>query len=248
MRKAQRRHRFMVRDIDEELVWALHCENPSLERVRELLTQGADVNASDEVIGNALAHAVGDRRVPKEIVKFLVERGAGVTAVNGKGDSVIILAVSNRRLEKETVELLVSRGADVNAVNNHGFSVLASAVSFGCQPIDIIKCLIALGADINAVDKNGYSVLRHATASGREDTIELLELLIERGVRIGPEDEGLPYAACLYGGPEVVAFLLNEGLKPSPIFGLGVPVLDTVRRFHSRQRANSVAAERGNKG
>ena len=238
----------MKRDIDEELVWALHCENPSSERVRELLAQGADINASDAITGNVLAHAVSDRRAPKEIVKFLVEHGADVTTVNRKGYPVLAQAMWNRRLEKETVKLLVSRGADVNAVDKNGVSVLASAVSLGGQPIDIIKCLIALGADINAADKNGYSVLWHAASSGRGDSVEVLELLVEHGARIDPEDEGLLYAACLRGGPEVVEYLLNKGLKPSPIFGPGVPVLDTAKRFHSRQRANSVAAERGNEG
>src|SRR5205809_7691514 len=108
----------MKRDIDEELVWALHGENRSLERVREVVAEGANVNArnddslscsceaclADDYQCNAsrdtvLMHAVFDRRVQKEIVRYLIEQGADVRAVNDDDKSVLTMGIWNINFE-----------------------------------------------------------------------------------------------------------------------------------------------------
>jgi uncharacterized protein len=214
MLEATERHRFVERDIDEGLVWALHCENPSLERVTELLAQGADVNAREPMIGTVLIHAVGDRRVPRQIVEFLVEHGADATAANQRGDSVLMRAMWNRRLERETVELLVLHGANVNAVNAKGDSILMQAVLDSRVSLGIVGCLVDLGADINAKNENGDSSLTRALSNGRRD---IVEFLVEHGAFIDTKDEKLFFTAYLDCGPEMVAYLHSKGANPNGV-------------------------------
>lgn len=239
MSDTEPRYRFMERDIDEELVWALHCNNPSLDQVRELVVRGANVNARDadvrdEDCGTMLMHAVFDRRVPKEIVQYLVEQGAEVKAINHNGDSVLMRALWNRNLETETVELLLSRGADVNVVNNKGDTALLRAVS-SSKPqekiVEIIRLLVEDGADVNAVDSLGNAVIMNALANVPKLPMAAIEYLIGHGAVIDYTDEELLPAAVMCCQPEAIAFLLNNGTNPNVVLDESGTVLDWVEDF-----------------
>jgi ankyrin repeat protein len=223
----------MKRDLDEELVWSLHTETPSLDQIRRLTAIGANINATDDAGDSILVHAVRDSRVPTNVVAFLVEQGAYVNAVNKRGTCVLGMAVWNRRLQRETVELLVALGADVNAVDKDGSSVLMNAVSNSRLPKEMIECLIELGANTNTVDHRGESVLGHAITCWRKD---IIETLIDHGANVHFGSEEALYHAVIEdmigeGEPELVACLLRNGANPN-IINEESTVLDFAEEFH----------------
>ena len=152
------RYRFMERDINEKLVGVLWCEEPSWERVRILMSQGANVNAVDKNGRSILMHAVSDNRVPLEIIHYL----------------------------------------------------------------------IAAGADINAIDEEfGMSVLAHAASCGRLDVVQLL---FQHGVHFETDAGALHYAAHS-DNPEVLAFLLSQGVNPNLMASEIYTTLDSVDKM-----------------
>jgi ankyrin repeat protein len=234
MAVTEEKHRFMKRDIDEELVWALHSPNPSLDRVKQLVGQGADLNAPDYQRRSVLMHAVLDSRVTPEIIRFLVEQGANVNDTDVKGDSVLMRALCNRKLVTETVELLLSRGADVNVLNDTGNTALMYAVrSFRPQEsvVEIIRLLIEGGADVNAADSLGYTVIMHALANVPKLPMKAIEYLISQGAVIDYTDGELLPTVAFRCEPEAVAFLLNNGANPNVVLDGFETVVDWVEYY-----------------
>jgi len=87
-----------------------------LEKVRELLEQGADVNARDD-IGRTPLHATTSWCFV-DVARLLIEHGADVNAKDKEGRTPLHVAVLWRAVE--IVKLLLEQGADVNAKDKEG--------------------------------------------------------------------------------------------------------------------------------
>ena len=77
-----------MREIDEMLLIA--CKFGDLEKVKQLLENGADVNAGDKDDRTALMFAAGNGH--KEVVELLIENGADVNAKNIMGKTALMSA------------------------------------------------------------------------------------------------------------------------------------------------------------
>lgn len=117
-----------------------------LDRVRALVTGGADVNALDE------------RRHPPLTVAIC---GAE------EDDEQDVRQVRNRLA---VVRYLIEAGADVDG-GSHGISSIEAAVSVGVVPL--IQCLVDAGASL-AVEPYSQPLLHMATEHGRGDVVESL--------------------------------------------------------------------------
>ena len=117
----------MSSPISNDLIFAVRFS--TIEKVKELLAQGADINAKDSIGNTALIYAAGtEGRV--EIARLLLDKGARINETNNWGDSALIRAIDWDN-STEMVRLLLNRGADLNIKNKGGYTAEGMASSRG---------------------------------------------------------------------------------------------------------------------
>ena len=168
-----------------------------LEKLKELIGKGTDVNVKDNAGQTPLDIAMQEYR--QEITRLLAAKGAEVSvhvaaftgdidkvkAFMGDGGSVDTADASGQTLlhwaaagnHKDIAELLVSHGANVNVVAGKWKTPLGTAARTGS--IDVAEYLIAHGANVNAGE--GYwTPLQEAAYYSKE----MVELLLAKGANI----------------------------------------------------------------
>lgn len=94
---------------------ALHkaAEAGNLDRVKQMLSEGADVNAKDEHSLTALHWAA--RTGNTDIVRLLLDQGADIKVKSDSHDRATALHYAAMNGHTKTVQLLLERGADIDA-------------------------------------------------------------------------------------------------------------------------------------
>lgn len=146
-----------------------------LEIVRELLSQGANVNARIDFSKADLLLYKEDSFTCLDVVLALLGRSAIKPTTN---DSQTALRVASFRGHLEIVRELLSQGADVDARDEEGGTALMAASTLGHETV--VRELLAMRADVNAYNKWGGSARRMAVANGHMEVARLLE---EAGAR-----------------------------------------------------------------
>jgi len=137
--------------------------------IRTLLTQHADVNASQPDGMTALHWAAYRDNV--EIARLLVSAGANVKAANRYGVTPLSLACTNGNAAM--VEMLLKAGADANEMLPGGETPLMTASRTG--NLAIVKTLINHGASVEAQDdRRGQTALMWAAAEGHAAVVQAL--------------------------------------------------------------------------
>ena len=117
-------HRWRVNDLDNELLKELASCNPSEERIRQLVSQGADVNSLDKFDESVLMDALGyiQDSLPIRFIHLLVELGANVNYETEDGFSPLTEAFYTHKAEP--VEILLSYGANPNIIIEYNETLL----------------------------------------------------------------------------------------------------------------------------
>lgn len=154
--------------------------NHDIERVRVIITQGADVNRRDSrcnmpPLVNAVIMGYTD------IVECLINAGADLNIVDSYGYTSLIIAVKNR--DDNMTKFLVNLGADVNYQGPYGETALMKASQTG--KIDIVSLLVKAGADINAVNQSGETAFTYSMQFLKTD---IMKLLVELGIDLSIKD------------------------------------------------------------
>jgi len=164
-----------------------------------LITNGADLNAEDEMNGMIPLHNAAGRGY-NEIVKLLIAKGADVNAKFDNGDTPLDMAIVWERTE--TADLLRKHGAKTGEELKGGESVAktvkpepptAKAPDISIHDavldgdIEAVKQHIAAGTDVNAKDIGGYTSLHFAVGKGHK---EIVELLIAEGADVNAKGVG----------------------------------------------------------
>ena len=140
-----------------------------VERVRQSLEQGMDVNKADADGRTALMMAAFEGYT--EVVRFLLDNGAEADLRDGSGRTATMYASSGPF--PQTVELLVQNGADVNIADNaEGWTALMFAAAEGHQTV--VLMLAQHGAEIEVTDQDGDAALHHARERGQTHIVDLL--------------------------------------------------------------------------
>ena len=141
-----------------------------LERVRESLEQGLDVDKADRDGRTALMMAAFEGYT--EVVGLLLDHGAGVDRIDREGRTAMMYASSGPF--PQTVELLLESGANVDHVDTtEGWTGLMFAAAEGHRPV--VETLLRHGADIGITDGDGGAAIDHARERGQTAIVTLLE-------------------------------------------------------------------------
>jgi ankyrin repeat protein/DNA-binding transcriptional ArsR family regulator len=196
----------------------------SLDAMKLLIANGADVKAENEFGATALHWSTGDVRK----VRLLLEQGAEVNKASKLGRTpLLVAAATNGTLE--SVKLLLEKGADVNVADISGFTPLIVAASV--DDAAVAKLLVEKGASVNAIAATG----QNATAlmgAAQNGNAELTRFLLEHkadvhaisadrsgNVKNGPVAFGTATAlhfAMPSGNAAVVKLLLDAGATVDP--------------------------------
>lgn len=170
-------------DINEDFLKAArHC---NLDKVKQLLRLGADVNADN---GKALVYASEQAYSIKEetcfeVAKYLISQGLDINAgydVDGTVGYKALLNAASRNIK--LTKYLISQGVDVNTDNHkYGYNmVLRNIRGNGTreQQLDLIKYVISKGAVVNANDL-AELYLKYVRENSGVKGREMIELAIK---------------------------------------------------------------------
>ncbi len=202
-----------------------------LERVKELVAQGADVNGSAGAREWGLPLWWAAFRGHLDVAEYLVSCGARkdpfTAAAMGDWDFVAarldeqpslvhtvtssgqtLLHWANRGNQVEFARRLLDHGVDPNCLNDYGAAPLLYAAREG--HVEFCRLLIENGANVNfRAEPNGKTPIREAAENGN---VALAELLLARGADPNVKDtEGLtPLDVARQAGSTAVADLLTK--------------------------------------
>ena len=152
-------------DLDE-LIDA--CREGTIQKVKELIKGGVDINITNKYGENALEVSVEEGNLV--LVKLLITEGVELASLRR---TLVQEATCNG--DTEIVKLLIDAGVDVNITNSSGRNPLSYAAENG--HVEIVKLLITLGADVNnQSSEDGTSVLIEAS-----NNTDIIKVLLESG-------------------------------------------------------------------
>ncbi|EGU88526.1 hypothetical protein FOXB_00956, partial [Fusarium oxysporum f. sp. conglutinans Fo5176] len=200
------------------------CFGGLVEAARNLITEGADVNAQGGYYRNALY--VASLKGNLEFVQLLLDNGANINAQGGEYGNALqaasdvdvnvqgglygnaLQAVSFKG-NLEVVQLLLDKGVDVNVQGGYYGNVLQAASAKG--NLEVVQLLLHRGADVNTQGGKYGNALQAASYRGHQ---EVVQLLLHRGADVnaqGGECSNALQAASRGGNPEIVRLLNLSG-------------------------------------
>lgn len=117
-------HRWRENDLDNEFLTELASRNPNEERLRQLVSQGANLNSLDKFDESVLMNAISFLQdgLPIRLIHLFVELGANVNYETEDGFSSLTEAFYTHKAE--TVEILLSYGANPNIIIEYNETLL----------------------------------------------------------------------------------------------------------------------------
>jgi ankyrin repeat protein len=175
--------------------------------VKFLLEHNVSVDLSTASGLTALHYAasVGNVRV----VEYLLEQGARLDAADNMPYTALHTAVLKNK--PNIVELLLKHGAVINAVRADGLASLHAAAFNGHERVVKFLLWSMQKEELNLTDKSGSTALCYAAQEGH---LEIVKLLLERGVNVNIANEALYTAlhlAVLKGHAPIVKLLHDNG-------------------------------------
>lgn len=229
----------VISEKDKNLLSADWWKTATLEKVKEEIKNGANVNAKGR--DKAGINSDGDLRTnvtplmfalkygnpSLETVQALIDAGADVNAKEGVvGISVLMYAVDDIT-DLEIIEEILKRGANIEAKDRDGLTPLIRAAKWNTNPA-IIETLLKHGADMNvttSVKQESGDILENITilmsAAANNKNPAVIETLIKHGAKVNAKNNkgGTPlmYAARYAENPEVIKTLLKNGANADDI-------------------------------
>lgn len=241
---------------NNKLEYALHYAvlAESVEYVRELINNGAEINCRDQD-GNTPLHKAIENTHPCNIhiIRMLLENEAEPNFENNDGKSVLYMVIPSY-FDKELpnlvdiFKLLIRYGADVNfKLKKDGTSILHKTVSMkdfagnsGAIYLDILTVLLSGNINLNAQDQQNRTALHEAII---KDRVEVAKILIFRGIDVNLGDP-LSLAEKLHHD-DIVNLLKQHGAKKQGVLDackrLLISPISLISSFVSEPSAKSIS-------
>ncbi|XP_068250123.1 putative ankyrin repeat protein RF_0381 [Palaemon carinicauda] len=174
---------------------AKEAEKGNLEKVKDLVSRGADVNFSG---GNPLWNAARGGYI--EIVKYLIESGANPDGDESFKGGIVAVAAEHNHLD--ILDILIASGASVTP-GEYGRNVLFRAAENG--HLEAVRKLIQAGADVNYGD--GFSLLNAA----KNGHLEVVKTFIDAGADVNAGGGWILNNVAHAGETEVMKSLIAAG-------------------------------------
>ncbi len=210
----------VMKPLDQSLHDAIETGN--LAKVKDMVKQGADVNATNVNDCTSLHIAVIANQL--DIAEYLLKHKAKVNVVSFLGNTPLHLANTG-----EFVRILLDHHADINALNYNIETPLAKTISNG--NIEAATCLVEHGADIHMKDGYGFNPFYLAASKGDKN---LMTLLASKGANVNGKTQekntplhGAVLSAILNkdGDMDVVRHLIHLGGNVCAINDIGMTPL-----------------------
>ena len=191
-------------------IWTA-CRKGALERVRQLIQDGQNVNRGDSYGATPLMEAAtwGHDQVVQELIR------AGVD-VNGKSNTKqTALHRASSRGHSNVVKTLAEAGVNLNVLDVYGMTPLMWAAYRGHA--NVVVELIRAGVDVNGKSNNKLTVLHKASWSGHSNVIKTLA---EAGANLNVRDVvGMTplMRAAYWGHVNAVVELIRAGADVSVV-------------------------------
>ena len=163
----------------------------ALTEIEALLSEGADINATDRYGRTPLVRAVNGGS--RALVELLVNtEGVDLNQADKYGLSPLLYAMAVINPDLVKVKLLVTAGADLNQADRYGRTPLMRAVVN--NNTEVVELLVNTeGVDLNQADNNGSSALNCALW---KSYAKLARLLVNCGAKI--DYNCLSHINCLF--------------------------------------------------
>lgn len=179
-----------------------------LDKARELLDQGADINWHPKEIGYGAPVCLAVCSGIPASLKFAIEAGADINIRDNLDKTLLFDAVNAKMLKM--AEILIDAGVDVNGINKKRSLAIHEAAVWGTS--EIIRSLAGHGSHIDAINICGQTPLMLAASWNRSDHCRTL---LELGAQVDLCDpntkETALMLACSKGHETVVRILLDAG-------------------------------------
>lgn len=182
----------------------LAARKGDIERAKDLLAAGANVNRANNNGGTPLMYAALSGRI--ELVELFLVNGADVDAAAKNGWTPLMIAASKGF--DDIAGALLKAGADANLADVYRWTPLMRA-SFE-RRLEIVKLLLSHpGTDPDRQGENGITALHIAASQGFKDVAELLVAAHARK-DIRDRDGMTPYAVAVAARHDELIPLLEK--------------------------------------
>ncbi len=179
------------------------------------------------------------KRNDPDTLASLAQRGFDLNTLDPNGQHPLYLALRDES-DRAALFLLSRPEVKVEHRNAKGESPLMMAALKG--KLELARRLIARQAEVN---KPGWAPLHYAATHPSDRSLPMVRLLLEHHAFIdaqSPNGSTPLMMAALYGNPQVVRLLLDEGADPLMKNEQGLSAIDFAHRAGRKDTAEAIAA------
>jgi hypothetical protein len=177
-----------------------------IDKVRELIAQGANVNGKDENYEGITPLFIAVETGDIEIVRLLLDFGAKASARDNEKQTPLMRLDDDAT--PELVDLLVNHGVKIDRADKQGNTALI-LVAGQVKP-EVVKALIDAGAAVNLKNKEGQTALMNAAEA---DELENVRILLLAGAEVNARNKEGDSAWDLTADEEIEALLETYGAE-----------------------------------